>query len=210
MEGLKEILKSPPVLRQIEYDSGRSVIVTVDTSPSVVGWAVGQDDTDGKRFVIRFGARILTEQKRAYLQVKRELLGALIAIKGERNNLIGANVVLETNCLPLLGMIANCSILDIAMLRWIAYIKSLNPILVHIIGKKNFVADMLLRARYMHQEEMETHEVDEDNEDDDYGYVLATKGANIDGETLPFKADQYEGKLRNIGIYLSTLKRQEG
>jgi hypothetical protein len=33
IEGLKEILKSPPVLRQIEYDSGRLVIVTIDTSP---------------------------------------------------------------------------------------------------------------------------------------------------------------------------------
>jgi hypothetical protein len=119
-------------------------------------------------------------------------------------------VVLETNCLPLLGMIANCSIPDIAMLRWIAYIKSLNPVLVHIIGKKNFVADMLSRVRYVQEEEMETHEVDEDDDDDDYGYVLATSGANTDGETLPFKADQYEGRLRDIGIYLSTLKRQEG
>ena len=56
---------------------------------------------------------------------------------------------LETDCLPLLGMIANCSIPDIAMLRWIAYIKSLKPVLVHIIGKKNSVADMLSRARYV-------------------------------------------------------------
>jgi hypothetical protein len=210
MEGLKEILKSPPVLRQVEYDSGRPVIVTVDTSPIAIGWAVGQDDTDGKRFAIRFGARILTERQRAYPQVKRELLGALTALKAERNYLIGANVVLETDCLPLLGMIANCSIPDIAMLRWIAYIKSLNPVLVHIIGKKNSVADMLSRARYVHEEEMETHEVDEDDDDDDYGYVLTTSSTNTDGETLPFKADQYEGRLRDIGIYLSTLKRQEG
>jgi hypothetical protein len=77
--------------------------------------------------------------------------------------------------LPLLGMITNCFIPDIAMLRWIAYIKSLNPVLVHIIGKKNSVADMLSRARYVHEEEMETHEVDEDDDDDDYGYVLATR-----------------------------------
>jgi hypothetical protein len=186
------------------------VIVTVDTSPIAIGWAVGQDDTDGKRFAIRFEARILTERQRAYPQVKRELLGALTALKAERNYLIGANVVLETDCLPLLGMIANCSIPDIAMLRWIAHIKSLNPILVHIIGKKNYVADMLLRARYVHEEEMETHEVDEDDDDDDYGYVLATSSTNTNGKTLPFKADQYEGRLQDIGIYLSTLKRQEG
>ena len=210
MEGLKETLKSPPVLRQVEYDSGRPVIVTVDTSPIAIGWAIGQDDLDGKRFAIRFGARILIERQRAYPQVKRELLGALTALKAERNYLIGANVVLETDCLPLLGMIANCSIPDIAMLRWIAYIKSLNPVLVHIIGKKNSVADMLSRARYVHEEEMETHEVDESTEDSDYGYVLATNGANTDGEALPFEANQYEGRLRDIGIYLSTLRRQEG
>jgi hypothetical protein len=124
--------------------------------------------------------------------------------------LIGTNVVLETDCLPLLGMITNCSIPDIVMLRYIAYIKSLNPVLVHIIGKKNYVADMLSRVRYVHEEEIETHEVDEDNENDDYGYVLATSGANIDGKTLPLKADQYEGRLRDIGIYMSNLKRQEG
>ena len=107
MEGLKETLKSPLVLRQVEYDSGRPVIVTVDTSPIAIGWAIGQDDLDGKRFAIRFGARILTKRQRAYPQVKRELLGALTALKAERNYLIGANVVLETDCLPLLGMIAN-------------------------------------------------------------------------------------------------------
>ena len=210
MEGLKETLKSPPVLRQVEYDSGRPVIVTVDTSPIAIGWAISQDDLDGKRFAIRFGARILTERQRAYPQIKRELLGALTALKAERNYLIGANVVLETDCLPLLGMIANCSIPDIAMLRWIAYIKSLNPVLVHIIGKKNSVADMLSRARYVHEEEMEIHEVDESTEDSDYGYVLATNGANTDGKALPFEANQYEGRLRDIGIYLSTLRRQEG
>ena len=59
MEGLKEILKSPPILRQIEYDSGRPVIVTVDISPIAIGWVVGQDDTDRKRFAIRFGTIIL-------------------------------------------------------------------------------------------------------------------------------------------------------
>ena len=62
MKGLKEILKSPPVLWQIKYDSGRPVIVTIDTNSITIGWAVGQDDIDGKRFVIRFGAKILIER----------------------------------------------------------------------------------------------------------------------------------------------------
>ena len=136
MEGLRKSLNSPPVLRHVEYDSGRLVIVTVDTSSIAIGWAIGQDDLDGKRFAIRFGARILTKKQ-------KELLGALTILKVERNYLIGTNVMLEIDCLPLLGMIANYSILDIAMLRWIAYIKSLNHVLMHIIGKKNSMLDML-------------------------------------------------------------------
>ena len=208
MEELKKTLESPPVLKQVEYKSGRPVIVTVDTSPIAIGWAIGQDDAEGNRFAIRFGARILTERQRAYPQVKRELWGALTALKADRNYLIGANVVLETDCLPLLGMIANCSLPDIAMLRWIAYIKSLNPVLVHIVGKKNSVADMLSRARYFHEEEMMAHGENEDHSDE--AYVLATGGRSSNNEILPFKEELYEGRLKEIGLYLSTLKRQEG
>ena len=62
-------------------------------------------------------SQILIEKQRAYPQVKRKFLGALIALKAERNHLICANVVLETDCLLLLDIIANCSILDIAMLK---------------------------------------------------------------------------------------------
>ena len=48
---------------------------------------------------------------------------------------------------------------------------------------------MLSRARYVHKKEMKIHEVVEDSEDNDYGYVLATSGASIDGEPLSFEAN---------------------
>ena len=41
-----------------------------------------------------------------------------------------------------------CTIPDVAMLRWIAYVKSLNLEVRHISGKDNVVADMLSRARF--------------------------------------------------------------
>ena len=90
--------------------------MTLDTSPIAIEWAVGQNNEEGNRFAIWFGARILIERQRVYPQVKKELWGALIALKADKNHLIGANVVLETNCLPLLDMIFNCNSLDIAML----------------------------------------------------------------------------------------------
>jgi hypothetical protein len=58
---LKKILDAPPVLKQMSYDGRKLVIVTVDTNPTAFGWAIGQNDEEGRRFVIRFGARILTE-----------------------------------------------------------------------------------------------------------------------------------------------------
>ncbi|WP_129321230.1 hypothetical protein [Enterobacter cloacae complex sp. 4DZ3-17B2] len=64
--------------------------------------------------------------------------------------------MVETDCLPLIGMIANFSTPDIAMLRWIAYIKSLNPEFCHIARRENPVADMLSRARFEDEEEMLT------------------------------------------------------
>ena len=129
-------------------------------------------------------------------------------MKVDRNYLIGENVVLETDCLPLLDMISNYNSPYIAMLRWIAYIKSLNPILKHITNKMNPIVDMLSRARYFDKEEMMAHGENEDLTDG--GYILVTKTKYVADEILSFKVELYEGRLRKIGFYLSTLKRQEG
>ncbi|KAL2623218.1 hypothetical protein R1flu_003423 [Riccia fluitans] len=151
MEQLKQILQSP-VLRPLDYRYERPVIVTIDTNPKVVGWAIGQDDEAGVRFAARFGAKILSNKQRDYSQVKRELWGARAALRMDRNLLIGAQVILEIDYLPLLGMTANCDTQDITMLRWIAFIHSFNLELRHIVGKKNVVADMLSRVQYKDEE----------------------------------------------------------
>ena len=48
-------------------------------------------------------------------------------MKADKDYLIGTEVIIETDCLPILGMVFGCATPDLAMLRWIAYIKSLNP-----------------------------------------------------------------------------------
>ncbi|KAL3702469.1 hypothetical protein R1sor_020491 [Riccia sorocarpa] len=200
MEKLKRVLQSPSVLRRLNYTCGRPVVVTVDTSPKAVGWAIGQDDEKGVRFVARFGAKILAGRQRDYPQVKRELWGVYSALRTDKDFLIGASVVLETDCLPLLGMVANCNTPDITMLRWIAYIRSFNPELRHIAGKENVVADMLSRARYEGEDEMLQAAEEEDRKE-----VWCQVSVS---EVLPFKEDLYSGKLRDIGFYLSTLERR--
>ena len=114
------------VLHKPRYDSQHPIIVTVSTSPIGIDWVVSLEEKDGSRYAVQFGAKILTECQRAYPHIKRELWGMLIAIKTDREYLIGAEVVIETDCRPLLGMISSCETSDIAMLRWIAYRKSLS------------------------------------------------------------------------------------
>ena len=42
------------------------------------------------------------------------------AVKTDKDYLIGVEVIVETDCLPILGMVSECATLDLAMLRWIA------------------------------------------------------------------------------------------
>ena len=204
IQHLKNLLINAPVLRQPDYTSDRPIIVTVDTSPIGIGWVINQEDEDRRRYAIRFGAKILNERQRKYAQVKRELWGLLTALKTDRDYLIGTDVVVETDCLPLIGMITGCTTPDIAMLRWIAYIKTINPELRHIKGKENPVADMLSRARFVNEDMMQ-------NEDED---CATTSYQMVDQVPLEihnefmistmFKEEEYEGEWLEIGQFLKT------
>lgn len=63
-------------------------------------------------------------------------------------------VVIETNYLPLFGMITNYTTLDITMLRWITYMKSLNPKFRHVAKKDSLIADMLSWIKYNRKDEI--------------------------------------------------------
>ena len=79
MKKLRRLLQCAPTLRKVNYECGRPIIVTVDTSPAGIGWAIGQDDEDGNRCAVRFGAKVLSSHQQGYAQVKRELWGVVTA-----------------------------------------------------------------------------------------------------------------------------------
>ena len=70
---LKEALTAAPALRKPVYGKQVPIYVTVGTSPTRIGWVVKQEDKSGARFLIRFGAKVLSERHRGYVQVKRKL-----------------------------------------------------------------------------------------------------------------------------------------
>ena len=197
---LKKLLLEAPALRKADYAEGKPIYVTVDTSPTGIGWVINQEDMEKNRYAIRFGAKVLSDRQRKYAQVKRELWGIVSAVKADRDYLIGTEVIIETDCLPILGMISGCATPDIAMLRWIAYIKSLNPEIRHVAGKHNVVADMLSRARYGNEEESRS-----DEEDNGLDFFTASCAQIL----TTFKEEDYKGEFIEIGKYLSSLKKDE-
>ena len=98
--------------------------------------------------------RGLNERQRGYAQVKRELWGIILAVKDDKDYLIGNKVIIEMDCLTILGMISTCATPNLAMLRWIVYIKSLSPKIRHIYEKDNSMDDMLSRAWYDNENDM--------------------------------------------------------
>lgn len=50
---------------------------------------------------------------------------------------------------------------------------------------------------------------DEDSNDECNGYIFAMKGTSFSDETLPFGSKLYEGRLKDISLYQSILKREK-
>ena len=75
MNRLKDEIIKSPVLHRLDYESGREVVLAVDTSVIAVGFILSQEGEDGKRYPNRFGSISLTSIKSRYSQAKLELYG---------------------------------------------------------------------------------------------------------------------------------------
>jgi hypothetical protein len=89
------------------------------------------------------------------------------------------------------------------MLRWIAYVKSLNPEIEHILGKANAVADMLSRARYNDDVS------DSDNEDVPQDFFTSEFTCRVDA-IREFRVEDYEGESIRIGKTIQELEQEKG
>ena len=60
---LKEMLSTASALRKAVYKLDTPVYITVDTSPTRIGWVVNQEDENDTRFPIRFSVKVLSERQ---------------------------------------------------------------------------------------------------------------------------------------------------
>ena len=72
---LKDEIIQSPALRRLDYESGRDVVLAVDTSVIAVSFILSQEGEDGKRYLNRFGSISLMSVESQYSQAKLELYG---------------------------------------------------------------------------------------------------------------------------------------
>ena len=100
-------------------------------------------------------------------------------------------------------MVSGCANPNMAMLKWIAFIKSLNPKVCHISGKNNAMDNILSRACYEGNEDM----VVEDEEVNVDFFESARLSAKKRGTPAlhRFNENYYEGEWLLIRRFLSTM-----
>ena len=108
MQCLKDAICQSPVLHQLDYESGREVILAVDTSLIVVGYILSQEGDDGKCYPNRFGSIRLSNVESRYSQAKLELYGLFRALRAVRIFVFGViNFTVEMDAKYVQGMINN-------------------------------------------------------------------------------------------------------
>ena len=124
MNRLKDEIIKSPVLRRLDYESGREVVLAVDTSVIAVGFILSQEGEDGKRYPNRFGSISLTSIESQYSQAKLELYGLFRSLRAVRVFIFGVtNLVVEMDAKYVKGMINNPDLqLNVTINQWIASI----------------------------------------------------------------------------------------
>ena len=147
MESLKQAIIASPALIPIDYRSGRTVFLAVDSSYQGVGWILSQTCEDGKRRPSRFGSIGWNERESRYSQPKIELYGLFRTLRALRMHIIGAtDLVVEMDAQYVRGILRNPDIQPSAAInRWIAAIQLFNFKLVHIPAEKHEGPDGLSR-----------------------------------------------------------------
>ena len=80
MQCLKDAICQSPALHQLDYESGREVILAIDTSLIMVGYILSQEEDDGKCYPNHFGSIGLPNVESCYSQAKLELYGLFCAL----------------------------------------------------------------------------------------------------------------------------------
>lgn len=201
VELIKEALRSYPVLRPLDFK--RKMIVNVDSGPKGGGGYLGQDDDEGNRYICEYVSFMYSPTVQNYSQVKREMYAILRILRTLKLKIFGCEIVVETDCLPVIAMINNPDVIDPVLLRWTAYIRLFNPIFKHVKGSKQNISDGLSRKVPSKEEEETDWMKEEIDVEEAVDYTIKTVHMEMIDEECPIE-------YRYIIEYLSTARKPEG
>jgi hypothetical protein len=174
MDSLKDAFTASKALRPIDYESDRTVILSVDSSFVAVGYVISQLGTDGRRYPARFGSIPWNEREARYSQPKIELYGLFRTLREERIHLIGVrDLIVEMDASSVKGMLNNPDLQPSATInRWIAAIKLFDFRLDHVPAAQHKGPDGLSRRPPADHEQCESTEAVDSWIDDACGFAL--------------------------------------
>lgn len=142
---LKQAISLRVVLRPMDYEFKRLVIVSVDSSQVATGVAIWQEDEAGKRQPVVFDSIGFDEVEMRYSQPKLELRGVHKTLVKYKLQLIYVRFILEVDAISLRQTLCTPDLPSAAETRWVAFIKNFDFVFRHIAGKDHVVPDALSR-----------------------------------------------------------------
>ncbi|GBG61135.1 hypothetical protein CBR_g19212 [Chara braunii] len=213
MEALKEEFREGGEVLGVPFfedEEHRPFIVSTDAGPHSVGGLLSQKDGEGKERPLRFESRTLNPAERNYSQFKKEVLGVLHCLKAFRHYLYGRRFLLRVDPTAVaVNLQKDFSLTDPTIARWMIHIRLYDYRVERISGAKNQVADGLSRLPIR---EEDLPRLKEEAVTMAGGEVMrvATNRARVaensrgeEGAPRTFLANLYDGKYRDIGLYLA-------
>lgn len=165
VEKLKASAGSSGVLHPIDYESGREIILAVDSSYIATGIVLMQIDENGERLPVRFESLGFNDRESRYSQPKLELCGVYKALRKMRLHIFGVKFTLEVDARSLIQMLNAPELPNAPMTRWLAYIKLFDFELRHVPATQHTLPDALSRKEWVDGDD-EPYDADEVADED--------------------------------------------
>ena len=117
--------------------------MATDASDKGSGAALLQEH-EGKLHPVSYASRTLNKAEANYYVTKKEALAVVWALRNYKYIILGYPIVVITDHKPLLALFRKAPP-DALMSRWMVLIQEYQPLIRHIPGKQNVLADVLSR-----------------------------------------------------------------
>jgi hypothetical protein len=165
-DDMKLCVTNAPVLRPLDYRSGRPIVLSVDTSYIAIGYILSQEDETGRKHPARYGSLPINDRESRYSQAKLELYGLYRALRDCKYWIAGVtNLKVELDAKYVPGMIRAPDIQpSAAENRWIQGILRYDFEVIHVPGERHKGPDALSRRPPTESELEEAEIIDSDDD----------------------------------------------